>query len=177
MKRMLRKALTLLVLVTGTNLLTSTANAADNTAAFEKTPEITLSDLGRLRGKKLTLLYVVGAKGLITTEDLQIQVSDVKSALGASSIENVTQVFSPVAIKREGFRPTFNYLLIIVHNQDEFFWKNADGGVPTDPRVADVRTLQAKSFEFAEIVSISRIELKKMEQDQRTPGKVEISLK
>ncbi len=176
MKRMLRKALTLLVFVTGTNLLTSTANAAENNAAFEKTPEITLSELGPLRGKKLSILYVVGVKGLITTEDLQIQVSEVKSALGASTVDNVTQVFSPVAIKREGFRPTFNYLLIIVHNQDEFFWKNADGGVPTDPRVGDVSTLKAKSFEFAEIVSISRIELRKMEQEQRTPGKVEISL-
>ncbi|MFP5520131.1 MAG: hypothetical protein ACLGGX_09525 [Bdellovibrionia bacterium] len=127
LKLLIINALTLII---GIGLMSGSFSQRDAQAArFEQIPSLEVKKLGNFRGHYLTVMYGIGSKPFIATDDTQIilnQVKEVRSLV----ISGDEVKLPPVQVQKEGFRPAYNMILLVVSPQPNFSWVNADGSVP-----------------------------------------------
>lgn len=127
LKLVIINALTLLV---GLGLMTSSVSQRRAEAArVETVPALQIKQLGNYRGQYLHVLYVVGSRPFIATESSQINVSQVKEARTVY-ISSDSMPLTSVQVEKEGFRPSYNMILLVVSSSPEYSWVNADGSTP-----------------------------------------------
>lgn len=127
LKLVIINALTLLV---GLGLMTSSVSQRKAEAArFEVVPALQVTNLGNFRGQYLHVLYVVGSRPFIATDDSQVNVSQVKESRTVY-ISADTMELTSVQVEKEGFRPSYNMIIFVVSPSSEFGWRNADGSIP-----------------------------------------------
>lgn len=127
LKLLLINALTLIV---GIGLLSGSFSQRDAQAArFEQIPALEIQKLGNFRGQYVTVLYAVGSKPFIATKESQVQLSQVKEARSVYVTGDKVALPS-VQVEKEGFRPSYNMIVIVVSPLPNFSWVNSDGTVP-----------------------------------------------
>jgi hypothetical protein len=119
-----------LTLIIGIGLMSGSFSQRDAQAArFETVPALSVGALGNMQGQYLTVLYAVGSRPFISTDASQITLSQVKDAKSVY-ISADTMAFPSVQVEKEGVRPSYNMVILIVSPQPNFAWVNADGSVP-----------------------------------------------
>ncbi|ASD63252.1 hypothetical protein [Bdellovibrio bacteriovorus] len=119
-----------LTLIIGLGLMSgSVSQRSAEAARFETIPSLQVNKLGNYRGQYLTVLYAVGSRPFISTENSSISISQVKEArtvyISADSMS-----LPSVQVEKEGFRPSYNIVVFVVSPQANYSWVNADGSVP-----------------------------------------------
>ena len=119
-----------LTLIIGLGLMSGSVSQRKAQAArFETIPALSVSGLGNLRGKYLTLIYAIASRPLIATESSQITVTQVKES--RTVYVAADQMTLPaVRVEKEGFRPSYNMVILVTSTQADFSWVNADGSTP-----------------------------------------------
>ena len=129
-----------LTLIIGIGLMSGSFSGRNAEAArFEKVPALEIGGLGNLRGQYLTVLYVVGSRPFISTDASRITLNQVKETKSVN-IAADSMSFPAVQVEKEGVRPSYNMIIIIVSPQPNFSWVNADGTVPQGMVVSQNRT-------------------------------------
>lgn len=119
-----------LTLIIGLGLMSGSVSQRKAQAArFETIPGLSVGGLGNLRGQYLTLLYVIASRPLIATESSQITVTQVKESRTVY-IAADQMTLPAVRVEKEGFRPSYNMVLLVTSAQPDFSWTNADGSTP-----------------------------------------------
>jgi hypothetical protein len=116
-----------LTLIIGLGLMSgSVSQRKAHAARVEMIPALSVGGLGNLRGQYLTLLYVIASSPLIATESSQITVTQVKESRTVY-IAADQMTLPAVRVEKEGFRPSYNMVLLVTSSQPDFSWTNADG--------------------------------------------------
>jgi len=119
-----------LTLIIGIGLMSGSFSQRNAEAArFETVPSLNISGLGNFRGQYLTVLYVVGSRPFISTDASQITLNQIKDSKTVN-IAADAMAFPSVQVEKEGVRPSYNMILLIVSPQPNFSWVNADGSLP-----------------------------------------------
>lgn len=127
LKLLIINALTLII---GLGLMSgSVSQRSAEAARFESVPALQVQKLGNYRGQYLTVLYAVGSRPFISTDSTQINISQVKESrtvyISADSMS-----LPKVQVEKEGFRPSYNVVILVVSPQPNYSWVNADGSAP-----------------------------------------------
>lgn len=111
-------------------------------ATLAKTPALKIQIQGPLP-KYMTIYFARGRAPLISVEAKQVILSEIKAkirvTLSGSQLEIPAQ-----SITRSGIFSAYNYLVVILHDQEEFVWLNGDDSVPLNE--AQSGTLQARKI-------------------------------
>lgn len=130
MKQLKLLTINFLTLLVGLGLMTGSISQQDAFAArFDTVPALEVSNLGNYRGQYLTVIYAIGAKPLFSTNDTQVILSQVKESR-SSMIKDDQLNFASIQVEKEGFRPSYNMIVVVVSPEPQFTWVNADGTVP-----------------------------------------------
>ena len=130
MKQIKLLTINFLTLIVGLGLMTGSIAQQDAFAArFDTVPSIEVSNLGNYRGQHISLIYAIGAKPLFSTNDTQVILSQVKETR-TQVIKKDQILFSSLQVEKEGFRPSYNMILIVISPNPNFTWINADGSIP-----------------------------------------------
>jgi hypothetical protein len=112
---------------------------------------ITLKNITPFIKQHVTIFYVVASKPLITVNDRQISVSEIRY-LVTKPVTSAVMSAPPLKLQVVGFRPGFNYVAVVFHSQPNFVWTNANGEAPEDPRgltAADASTTATHIMTFS----------------------------
>lgn len=123
-------------------------------AALEKVPRIQIQKLGNFKGQYLTAFYALGTRPFLSTDSSQVTLSEVratKTELVASDVVTLPQI----ELQKQGLRPGYNLVLIVISPAPEFSFINADhspikGMVQSENHRASL----IRSFSKAEIESL-----------------------
>jgi len=127
LKLLIINALTLIV---GIGLMSGSFSQRDAQAArFDQIPGLEIQNFGNFRGQYLTILYAIGSKPFIATDASQVTLNQVKEARSITITSDVVKL-PPVQVQKEGFRPSYNMIVVVVSPQPNFSWQNADGSIP-----------------------------------------------
>ncbi|MEN0059704.1 MAG: hypothetical protein AAGB31_12770 [Bdellovibrio sp.] len=119
-----------LTLFIGLGLLTGSFSSRSAEAArFETVPPLQVNLLGNLRGQYLTVFYAVGTPSLISTGPAQVTLAQIKETRSVQITADTLNI-PAVQVEKEGFRPSYNFLVFVVSPQPNYSWVNADGSVP-----------------------------------------------
>lgn len=120
---------TFTVIVTLGLLGGSFSSRSAQAARFDRVPALKVSKLGNLNGQTLTVIYAIGSRPFISTDSSQITITAVKE-FRQVKITNDTVELPEVQIAKEGFRPSYNLIVLAVSPQENYSWRNADGSIP-----------------------------------------------
>lgn len=144
------------------------AASVANAAPTDKVKPLSVRGLEAFKDHFVSVFYVIGNKPIVSVDSRQIEVTTIKSALGPLRVGTGNSLELPeVEIPRVGFRPSYNFVLFVVHVQSQFVWSNADGTVPADPRGI---TPQSGNMVAAKVFSLSKSEIEKLDADQNLPA-------
>ncbi|HRK06981.1 MAG TPA: hypothetical protein PLZ57_04370 [Pseudobdellovibrionaceae bacterium] len=109
---------------------------AQNTSAprtrTESIRALQVENLGAYQGKFLTVLYAIGSKPVLSTDNRQTELTEIR-AVHTVPIQNGRATIPSVSLPIVGFRPAYNFVMFVVHEQRDFVWTNTTS-VPRDPR-------------------------------------------
>lgn len=139
MKQIKLLTINFLTLLVGLGLMTGSISSQEAFAArFDTVPKLEISNLGNYRGQHLTVLYAIGARPLFSTNDNQVILSEVKEARSFVIRDDQIQLES-LQVEKEGFRPSYNVIVIVVSPSPQFTWINADGTTPRGVELSNNR--------------------------------------
>ncbi len=147
------------------------AAPASPTIRTEKVKPILVTDLAAYAGQKLTVMYVVGNKPLVSTDDRQMEVQEIKHVVGSILITNGPIDLPQVEIPLHGFGPAYNFILFISHQQPLFVWTNATGAIPIDPRNV---TATPETIPAVRVLAVSKLQVTQLNQTQGNPTRIAI---
>lgn len=114
----------------------ATVAQAQNTSAprtrSESIRALQVENLGAYQGKFLTVLYAIGSKPVLSTDNRQTELTEIR-AVHTVPIQNGRATIPSVSLPIVGFRPAYNFVMFVVHEQRDFVWTNTTS-VPRDPR-------------------------------------------
>ncbi|MGZ3770994.1 MAG: hypothetical protein ACXVCP_04475 [Bdellovibrio sp.] len=117
-------------LLIGLGLLSGSVSYRNAQAArFETIPSLQVNKMGNYVGQYLTVLYAVGARPFISTDQTQINISQVKEARTVY-ISADSMMLPKVQVEKEGFRPSYNMVVFVISPKSNYSWTNADGSLP-----------------------------------------------
>lgn len=164
-----------------TTLVACAATLAFPTEGFSANPPknwrteivkaILLTDLAAFAGQKLTVLYVIGHKPLVSTDDRQMEVQEIKHVVGSLPISHGPIDLPQVEIPLQGFGPSYNFILFVNHHQPLFIWTNATGAIPIDPRNV---TVTPETIPAVRVLAISKLLLAQLDRSQGSPTRIAI---
>lgn len=139
--------------------LATAPEAALAQAPAETVSAIQLSQLQGYQGKYLTVLYAVATKPLVSVDDRQLNITEIKHAVGGIPIRSAQVELPAVSLPIQGFRPGYNFVVFVVHSQPKFAWQNANGTVPQNVHGVSVSpetaaSLNVKAFSKDHIESL-----------------------
>lgn len=130
MKSLKLIAINALTLIIGLGLMSGSVSKRNAEAArFESIPALQIQKLGNYRGQYLTVLYAVGSKPFISTSRNQISISQIKESRTAFITADSINL-PAVQVEKEGFRPSYNMIVLVVSPNANYSWINADGSLP-----------------------------------------------
>lgn len=139
MKKWLYPVISILIIGFAGVAVQSAAQASDETI-----PEVEIQKLSSHTGKYITVLYAVGNQPMFSTDDHDIRIRTVRLSRTSGPITSDSRTIDSVKLPRLGFGGSFNYVMVVIHEQPQFYWRNADGSVPTYPE--DIQTKNDDSF-------------------------------
>lgn len=148
------------------------AQSAMSMSTSENVRGITLKNITPFIKQHVTIFYVLATKPLISVNDRQISVSEIRY-LWTKKVESAVVSAPPLKLQIVGFRPGFNYVAVVFHAQPNFVWTNADGEVPADPRGL---TPQTASSTATHIMTFSKAQLEAIAARQGNPETITIEL-
>lgn len=129
----------ILTLIVGLGLLSGSISQKTAAAGrFDSVPSLQLNRLGNYRGQYLTVLYAVGSRPLISTENSQINLTQIKEARSVLITGDVVTLPS-AQMEKEGFRPSYNLIVFVISPQPNYSWVNSNGSVPQGMTVTNNR--------------------------------------
>jgi hypothetical protein len=135
----------------------------------ETTPEIEINVSNVYENQYLSAFYVQG-RTVISFSGEQIHISEIKADFDSIKISNKTKQEIPsITISSEGFSHAFNYLVIIIHPEASFTWKNADGSLPKN-------SVKGNSTDFTKVVFLSRSEINKIKKEKNGLFSIKINI-
>jgi hypothetical protein len=96
----------------------------------EAIPEVEIQRLSQYQGKYLTVLYAVGNQPMLSTNDHDIRIRSIRLSQTLGPIQDNLVTIDATTLSRSGFGGSFNYVIVVIHDQPSFIWKNADGSIP-----------------------------------------------
>lgn len=127
----------------------------------EAVPGLTFTGLTGYQGKYLTALYVNAWAPAVKTDNRQILVNAVLKHVVAPIIQD-SVVFQAAEVEASGVL-TFNHVILVVHDQPAFTWKNANDPTPAGPNNA-----------FVALTVLSKGDIEKLVSEQGNPNNVTI---
>jgi len=115
-------------------------------------PEIEIKNITEHSGKYLTVIYAQANRSMFSTDDHDLKVKDVKFSKTFGPLSSESVVTASTKLSRDGFGGSFNFIIAVIHDQNEFYWTNADGSevkYPSTFNVNSTNTLQTKVTAFA----------------------------
>jgi hypothetical protein len=128
-------ALVLGSLLASISVLPSSASAQNSSAPPTRTEKIRalqVENLNAYQGKFLTVLYAIGSKPVLSTDNRQTELTEIR-AVHSVPIQNGRAMIPSVSLPIVGFRPAYNFVMFVVHEQRDFVWTNSTS-LPRDPR-------------------------------------------
>jgi hypothetical protein len=110
-------------------------------------PQVEVTGLQPYSKQFISVYFALGTPASIAVSPDHMNLREVR-AKTTISIENQTSILTPkMSVVIQGFTVPFNVLLIVVHQNSKFTWKNANGTLPLgeDPDGSS-RALIIKSF-------------------------------
>lgn len=98
----------------------------------ETVRSLQIENLGTYQGKFLTVLYAIGSKPVLSTDNRQTELTEIR-AVHSVPIQSGRVVVPAVGLPIVGFRPAYNFVMFIIHEQKDFVWVNTLSA-PRDPR-------------------------------------------
>jgi hypothetical protein len=93
-------------------------------------PQVEVSGLRPFSNQYLTVYFALGTPASIALSPEQISLREIR-AKTTVSIENQNSITTPkMTVAIQGFTVPFNVLLIVIHQDKKFSWKNANGTLP-----------------------------------------------
>jgi hypothetical protein len=92
-------------------------------------PQIEVARVGSYNGKYLTVYYGIGSRATIATADDQISLREVKYKKTVR-IEGNSVVLPKVDLSRSGIFLAYNIVVMVIHSDNQFTWKNINGSLP-----------------------------------------------
>ena len=173
---MIRLILATAVLVCTTLLAPKAAFAQENPMAAMATSEnvrgITLKNITPFINQYVTVFYVVASKPLISVNERQISVSEIRY-LVEKPVNSAIVSVPPLKLQLSGFRPGFNFIAVVFHPKPNFVWTNADGFAADDPRGL---TPQSGSTQTTTIMTFSKAQIEAIAARQGNPETITIEL-
>lgn len=142
--------------IIGLGLMSGSFSANDaQAAAMETVPKIQIQKIGNFKGQYLTAFYAVGTRPFLSTDSSQVTLSEVK----VSKTEQITADFVTLPaldLQKQGFRPGYNIVLIVISPSANFSFVNADGSVIAGMSKTDNhRASLIRSFSKSELESLA----------------------
>lgn len=149
--------------------------ASGENVVIKEVPGLSLSELGNLNGKYLSVFYVEGAAQTIGIKYPPLNILKVKAVQGPQKINgNAAINFPSVKVemeKRLGAMP-YNFIVFVVSSSDKAFkWVNADGSEPkfisglsngSNAESSDIRYVNKNFVDSTDAVSINGLDFKKI---------------
>lgn len=130
MKTFKLAVINIVTLLIGLGLLSGSVSLKSAQAArFETIPAVKVTSLENYRGQYLTVLYAVGSRPFTSNDSSQLSLSQVKDSRTAY-ITSDSMSLPSVQVEKEGFRPSYNMIVVVVSPSADFGWVNADGSQP-----------------------------------------------
>ncbi|MES2965715.1 MAG: hypothetical protein V4760_17670 [Bdellovibrionota bacterium] len=148
------------------------AQSPMSVGSSENVPGIQLKNITPFVGQHVTIFYVLATKPLISVNERQISVSEIRYLM-TKPVSSAIVAVPPMKLQIVGFRPGFNYIAVVFHAQPNFVWMNADGGVPADPRGL---TPQSASTTATHIMTFSKAQIEAIAARQGKPETITIEL-
>ena len=163
-------------LVCTTVLSANFATAQESPMAAVPTSEnvrgITLKNITPFINQYVTVMYVVASKPLISVNERQISVSEIRYLIEKPVSSAIVSV-PPLKLRISGFRPGFNYIAVVFHPKPNFVWTNADGFAADDPRGL---LPQSGSTQATQIMTFSKAQIEAIAARQGNPETITIEL-
>ena len=170
MKSLKLFAINALTLLIGLGLMSGSVSQRDAKAAkLEVIPALNVTKLGNYRGQFLTVLYAVGSKPFIATQVGQVNISQIKDSKTIYLADDSVKL-PAVQVEKEGFRPSYNMIVLVVSPQPNFGWINADGSIPQGG-------VQTNNKQYSLINSINKTEVDEFVRTQGDKAVFTIEMK
>lgn len=134
----------------------------------DKVNSLQITNLTSYNGQFVSVFYVIGTQPFIVTSSSQIQVQQIQAVALSQQITNGMVTVPAVELVKEGLRPSYNFIVIVIHPQSDFKWTNADGSVPPGPQIGT-------NTSFTRIISLTKGEYERTLLQQGNPPLVTIS--
>jgi hypothetical protein len=144
-----------LTLIIGLGLMSGSFSSNDAQAApIETVPNIQIQKIGNFKGQFLLAYYAIGTRALLSTDPSQVTLSEVK----ASKILAITEdhlTLPQIELQKQGFRPGYNLVMIVITPFPDFSFVNADGSsIKGMPNSQNHRASLIRSFSKVELESL-----------------------
>jgi len=155
MKSLKLLAINALTLIVGLGLMGgSFSNNQAHAAQVEVVPKIQIQNLANYRGQYLTAYYSVGTRPFLATDSSQVTLTEVKGIV-TQVIENDFVILPSIELQKEGFRPGYNLVVVVISPLPDYSFLNADGSAILGmPLTNNQRASLIRSFSKAEIASL-----------------------
>ncbi|MEK7357662.1 MAG: hypothetical protein AAB250_14520 [Bdellovibrionota bacterium] len=157
-------------------VLSSTSSQAQqrpmSMSKSENVRGITLKNITPFINQHVTFFYVLATKPLISVNERQINVAEVRY-LVTKPVTSAVVTVPPLKLAVAGFRPGFNFVAVVFHAQPNYIWTNADGEIPVDPRGL---TPQATATIPTHIMTFSKAQIEALAARQGNPETITIEL-
>lgn len=126
-------------------------------AATVMTPAMKVT-IGGQRAKFASVYFVRAKAPLIAIEARQLNVIEVKAKMTSQVGESPIDVPS-VSVNKAGIFAAFNYVIIVLHDQPQFVWLNADETIPPgETQNGTARARQVTSYDLNDLASLPKDE-------------------
>lgn len=144
-----------LTLIIGLGLMSgSFSNNDAHAAPTEVVPKIQVQKIGNYRGQHLTAFYAVGTRPFLATDSSQVTLSEVKG-LRTEVVTSDFVTLPQIELQKQGFRPGYNLVLIVISPQPNYSFVNANGAaIAGMPKSNNQRASLIRSFSKAEIEAL-----------------------
>lgn len=144
-----------LTFIVGIGLMSGAFSGRDAMAGPTDTvPKIQVQKLGNYRGQYLTAFYALGTRPFLSTDSSQVTLSEVKASrtvfIGADFVD-----FPSIELAKQGFRPGYNLLVLVISPEPKFSWQNANGAAVENMEASNNhRASLIRSFTQGEIEAL-----------------------
>lgn len=146
-------------------LFTFSANAQ---SPFEKVPSLDVYGMSSYDGQYATVIYGINTSIFNNVEN-QVHLSKIRLQLAPQQITNGKILIPDQIFRKHGFYETYNAVVVVIHTEPFFFWRNADNSIPEDGTFGQ-ETMPRK------IISISRKKLAEIILNQGNRNLVSIPI-
>jgi regulator of extracellular matrix RemA (YlzA/DUF370 family) len=145
-----------LTLIIGLGLMSgSFSDNQAHAAQSEIVPKIQIQKLANYRGQYLTAYYSVGTRPFLATDSSQVTLTEVKG-IRSQLVESDFVTLPSMELQKQGFRPGYNLVVVVISPLPDFSFVNADGSkIEGMPLTNNQRASLIRSYSKAEIESLA----------------------